>query len=78
MMLASMYYSCVGVQGGRVSKSCLCVIPCHPLQEVYHSTHQCFYSRRSMYLALFRLIDGEKGIDELDKWLKSVKVSDVQ
>ena len=36
--------------------------------------HQCFYSKRSMYLALFRLIDGEKGIDELEPWLRSVQV----
>ena len=44
------------------------------LQEVYHTTHQCFYSKRSMYLALFRLTDGEKGIDELEQWLRNVQV----
>ena len=44
------------------------------MQEVYHTTHQCFYSKRSMYLALFRLIDGEKGIEELEPWLRNVQV----
>lgn len=27
-----------------------------------------------MYLALFRLTDGEEGIEELDHWLRSVQV----
>jgi GTP-binding protein EngB required for normal cell division len=27
-----------------------------------------------MYLALFRLHDGEKGINELEEWLRNVKV----
>ena len=44
------------------------------LQEVYHTTHQCFYSKRSMYLALFRLTDGEKGIDELEQWLSNIRM----
>ena len=41
---------------------------------MYHTTHQCFYSRRSLYLALFRLTDGQEGIRELDPWLRNVKV----
>jgi serine/threonine protein kinase len=41
---------------------------------VYHTTHQCFYSRRSLYLALFRLTDGKEGIRELDPWLRNVKL----
>lgn len=44
------------------------------LQEEYHTTHQCFYSKRSMYLALFRLTDGIKGIEELEEWLRTVQV----
>ena len=44
------------------------------MQEEYHATHQCFYSKRSMYLALYRLTDGEEGIEELEKWLTSVQV----
>ena len=41
------------------------------LQEVYQS----FYSRRSLYLAVFRLTDGPSGVDELDPWLRNVQVS---
>ena len=43
-------------------------------QDVYHVTHQCFYSKRSLYLALFRLSDGKKGITELEPWLRNVQV----
>ncbi len=28
-----------------------------------------------MYMALYRLKDGEAGIDELDQWLRNVQVS---
>ena len=41
---------------------------------MYHTTHQCFYSRRSLYLALFRLIDDIAGVNELDPWLRNVQV----
>ena len=44
-------------------------------QGVYHTTHQCFYSRRSLYLALFKLIDDHAGVTELEQWLRNVKVS---
>ena len=44
-------------------------------QDVYHVTHQCFYSKRSLYLALFRLSDGMKGIAELEPWLRNVQVN---
>lgn len=43
-------------------------------QEEYQVTHQCFYSRRALYLALFRLSDGEDGINELEPWLRNVQV----
>ena len=43
-------------------------------QDVYHTTHQCFYSRRSLYLALFRLTDGSNGVNELEPWLRNVQV----
>lgn len=43
-------------------------------QEVYHVTHQCFYSRRALYLAMFRLIDKEDGVNELEPWLRNVQV----
>ena len=53
---------------------CHAYVYANSLQEVYHTTHQCFYSRRSMYLALFRLTDGEEGIEELEQWLRIVQV----
>ena len=43
-------------------------------QDIYHTTHQCFYSRRSLYLALFRLKDGSDGVNELEPWLRNVQV----
>ena len=43
-------------------------------QDVYHTTHQCFYSRRSIYLALFRLSDELAGVNELEPWLRNVQV----
>ena len=45
------------------------------LQDVYQATHQSLYSRRSLYLAVFRLTDGPSGVDELDPWLRNVQVS---
>lgn len=53
---------------------CLCVTDCATLQGVYHTTHQCFYSRRSLYLALFRLSDDVTGVNELEPWLRNVQV----
>ena len=43
-------------------------------QEVYQVTHQCFYSRRALYLAVFRLSDGDDGVNELEPWLRNVQV----
>ena len=44
-------------------------------QEVYQVTHQCFYSRRALYLAVFRLTDKEEGVYELETWLRNVQVN---
>ena len=41
-------------------------------QEEYYSTHQCFLSSRSLYLLLFNLKDGEKGVQELRPWLNNI------
>ena len=41
-------------------------------QEDYYSTHQCFLSQRSLYLLLFNLKDGEKGVQELKPWLNNI------
>ena len=47
-------------------------------QDIYQVTHQLFYSRRALYLAIFRLSDGMDGIDELDPWLRNVQVFSIQ
>lgn len=43
-------------------------------QDIYQTTHQLFYSRRALYLAIFRLSDGFNGISELESWLRNVQV----
>jgi GTPase SAR1 family protein len=43
-------------------------------EDVYQTAHQYFYSRRSLYLALFRLTDGVQGVEELKPWLRNVQV----
>ena len=41
-------------------------------QQEYYATHQCFLSRRSLYLLLFNLLDGDKGVQELKPWLNNI------
>ncbi len=41
-------------------------------QEEYYATHQCFLSERSLYLLLFNLKHGEKGVQELKPWLNNI------
>ena len=41
-------------------------------QEEYYATHQCFLSQRSLYLLLFNLTHGEKGVQELKPWLNNI------
>ncbi len=41
-------------------------------QEEYYATHQCFLSERSLYLLLFNLKHGEKGVHELKPWLNNI------
>ena len=41
-------------------------------QEEYYATHQCFLSQRSLYLLLFNLKHGDKGVEELRPWLNNV------
>ena len=43
-------------------------------QEEYYSTHQCFLSRRSMYLLVFNLKHGDKGVEELKPWLNNIQL----
>ena len=41
-------------------------------QEEYYATHQCFLSQRTLYLLLFNLKHGDKGIQELKPWLNNI------
>ena len=41
-------------------------------QQEYYATHQCFFSKRSLYLLLFNLMDGDKGLRELKPWLNNI------
>ena len=41
-------------------------------QEEYYATHQCFLSQRSLYLLLFNLKHGDKGVQELKPWLNNI------
>lgn len=36
--------------------------------------NQWFYSKQSLYIAVFRLSDGENGVKGLEPWLKNIKV----
>ena len=43
-------------------------------QKEYYSTHQCFLSRRSMYLLVFNLTHGDNGVEELRPWLNNIQL----
>ena len=41
-------------------------------QEDYYATHQCFFTKVAVYLALFDLRKGKEGLKELQPWLLSI------
>ena len=41
-------------------------------REVYYATHQCFLTERSLYLLLWNITHGEKGVRELKPWLDNI------
>ena len=41
-------------------------------QEEYYATHQVFLSKRSLYLAVWNVMDGKEGITELKPWLNNI------
>ena len=41
-------------------------------QEEYYATHQVFLSNRSLYLAVWNVMDGKDGILELKPWLNNI------
>ena len=42
-------------------------------QEEYYATHQCFLSRRSLYLAVWNVTHGMRGVEELKPWLLNIQ-----
>ena len=44
-------------------------------QEEYYATHQCFISRRSLYLVVWNVTHGMTGAEELRPWLLNIQVS---
>ena len=43
-------------------------------QEEYYATHQCFLSRRSLYLVVWNVSHGMKGAEEIKPWLLNIQV----
>ena len=43
-------------------------------QREYYATHQYFLSRRSLYLVVWNLTKGERGLDEIQQWLVNIQV----
>ena len=44
-------------------------------QEVYYATHQCFLSRNTLYLVVWSMEEGDKGVDYLKPWLLNIQAS---
>ncbi|XP_019849257.1 PREDICTED: leucine-rich repeat serine/threonine-protein kinase 1-like [Amphimedon queenslandica] len=42
-------------------------------QEEYYATHQCFLSRRSLYLVVWNVTHGREGVLELKPWLLNIQ-----
>ena len=47
-------------------------------QREYYATHQYFLTKRSLYLVVWRLTDGEKGVAEILQWLINIQVICIQ
>ena len=43
-------------------------------QEEYYATHQCFLSRRSLYLLVWDITEGDAGVSDLKPWLSNISV----
>ena len=44
------------------------------MQTEYYATHQCFLSKRALYLVLWKLTDGLAGIERMEQWLVNIQV----
>lgn len=42
-------------------------------QREYYATHQYFLSKRSIYLVVWKITDGEKGVEGLHSWLLNIQ-----
>uniref|UniRef100_T1K991 non-specific serine/threonine protein kinase n=1 Tax=Tetranychus urticae TaxID=32264 RepID=T1K991_TETUR len=42
-------------------------------QREYYATHQYFLSKRSLYLVLWKMIDGEKAVEGIQQWLVNIQ-----
>lgn len=42
-------------------------------QREYYATHQYFLSKRSLYLVVWKISDGAKGIQEILQWLVNIQ-----
>ena len=42
-------------------------------QQEYYATHQYFLSKRSLYLVVWKIVDGEKGVESIHKWLVNIQ-----
>ncbi|XP_055377695.1 leucine-rich repeat serine/threonine-protein kinase 1 [Condylostylus longicornis] len=42
-------------------------------QKEYYATHQYFLSKRSLYLVLWKITDGQKGLKEVLQWLGNIQ-----
>ncbi|XP_012258936.2 leucine-rich repeat serine/threonine-protein kinase 1 [Athalia rosae] len=42
-------------------------------QKEYYATHQYFLSKRSLYLVVWRITDGFKGVSEIFQWLVNIQ-----
>lgn len=43
-------------------------------QEEYYATHQCFLSKRSLYLLCWNITDGDNGIASLKPWMNNISL----
>ena len=43
-------------------------------QEEYYATHQCFLSKRSLYLLVWNIMEGEEGIADLKPWMSNISL----
>jgi len=43
-------------------------------QQEYYATHQCFLSKRSLYLLVWNIMEGKEGIADLKPWMSNISL----